>query len=917
MRGPSPLLRAAPGRVFAEPLRGLLLVAVFAMTAAATVSEPLYLQHAGNAAFDQARQNIQPSAAEGPDDIVRLVFPGTPSEPVIRKLLGGLARLPQLGPVELSAGSIARELDTSAVFESVVSTGGRQRHVRLFSVDHPEQRLRIAGRAPTTAGGVWLPVPVARALAATVGRPVTFSITAPDGKRDVTRSIRAPLAGTYDIDRATSTPLDPSGSTLWADRRGELPTESLARTNALLLVADPSTAVVLARATHDQLQWVAQRRLLAATTLAQADEAARGIAAFDARVQVLPASVTGPTPLRIQVHSGVPLLTAPAHDEVAATAGPVRSLAFATTALGLVALFGITALTVRRRRDELRHAAFLGMSPWTLAAHGAAECVLPLLVAASSVALVGAGVSSQLGTPYLNGLRVTAAVCGIALLLIGVTTAVAARVWSNPEVGATASVRGRAVVPSAIAAGLGAVVISLYGNHDASVSSWLTLLVPMVTLLAVGALAGYVVTGVAARGARRLEAGVPTSAPIGFAARLALRRLASGGLLVVLIVAGLTTSLGMLLFARVSTTATDRAVADRTAVAVGARTAVTIDGSSLLDPSAPPAVPGARGHDPRPPAGATLVWNTEIGTLDEIGPQQLLAVSPATFDPVASWGTGRQLAQARTDTAAFIRGPASTSRKTVPVLAVGLGGLLNGTSFSSQLGVETVTFRVVGHVALFPGLRFGLVTTSAALFPALHAYDPRLAPPKPLSATQYSGFTTAVWSRHDLDDVRRQLSGVEIMQVSTAAEIADSPLYRSARDAVEYRELLTLFLVVLGTAGVVLFVERTAASARVSELMLVVAGLRASGALTARLLEITGWIVAAAVGALASVGVLSNFSARLLEFAAADPPPLYVRVGGVDLLDVLLGAVVGAAALLATVAWTTRRRVALEALRGE
>jgi hypothetical protein len=184
-------------------------------------------------------------------------------------------------------------------------------------------------------------------------------------------------------------------------------------------------------------------------------------------------------------------------------------------------------------------------------------------------------------------------------------------------------------------------------------------------------------------------------------------------------------------------------------------------------------------------------------------------------------------------------------------------------------------------------------------------------------ATQYSGFTTAVWSRHDLDDVRRQLSGVEIMQVSTAAEIADSPLYRSARDAVEYRELLTLFLVVLGTAGVVLFVERTAASARVSELMLVVAGLRASGALTARLLEITGWIVAAAVGALASVGVLSNFSARLLEFAAADPPPLYVRVGGVDLLDVLLGAVVGAAALLATVAWTTRRRVALEALRGE
>jgi hypothetical protein len=99
--------------------------------------------------------------------------------------------------------------------------------------------------------------------------------------------------------------------------------------------------------------------------------------------------------------------------------------------------------------------------------------------------------------------------------------------------------------------------------------------------------------------------------------------------------------------------------------------------------------------------------------------------------------------------------------------------------------------------------------------------------------------------------------------------------------------------------------------------MLVVSGLRASGALTARLLEITGWIVAAAVGALASVGVLSNFSARLLEFAAADPPPLYVRVGGVDLLDVLLGAVVGAAALLATVAWTTRRRVALEALRGE
>jgi hypothetical protein len=240
-----------------------------------------------------------------------------------------------------------------------------------------------------------------------------------------------------------------------------------------------------------------------------------------------------------------------------------------------------------------------------------------------------------------------------------------------------------------------------------------------------------------------------------------------------------------------------------------------------------------------------------------------------------------------------------------------------GTSFASQIGTETVKFRVVGHVGLFPGLRFGLVTTSTALFPRLGQYDPRLAPPKPLSGTQYSGFGAAVWSRNDLHQLRHQLAGIQITSVSTAAAIEESPLYRSARDAVDYRELLTLFLVFLGAAGVILFVERTAATARVSELMLVASGLRLSGAVTARLLEIAGWIAAAVGAALASVLLLSNFASRLLEFAGADPPALYVQVTGNDLLVVGLSACVGILALLATIGWTTRRRVAVEALRGE
>ncbi|MGN6609212.1 MAG: hypothetical protein ACTHMS_19640 [Jatrophihabitans sp.] len=921
MRGPSPLLRAAPGRVFAEPLRGLLLLAVFGLTAAAGVSEPLYLQHAGNAAFDQARADIQPGVnADDPNDVVRVVFPDSPFAKVASGLLRDLDHLPHLDATELSAGSITRELDTSATYGSVVSVGKRQQRVRLFAVDRPAQRLRAEGPTASTPGGVWLPSSVATALKLRVGTPVTLSITlptAPGSPKSVTRSAQAPFAGAYAVDRHSASPVDPAGSVLWSDRHGQLPTDSLTGDNADLLVTDPATAVRLSAATQDQLQWVAQRRLLPHTTLGQATATVAAVKTFSDAVEVLPSAVSGPTPLRVMVLSGIAGLTGPAHDEVAATSGPMRSLALATAGLGLVALFGITALTVRRRRDELRHAAFLGISPFTLALHGAVECLVPMVVAATGAVLVGIAVSPQWGAAFTDGIRITAALCGGALALIAATTVVAAVVWSTPESVPSAARRGRAAVPAAIAAALGAVVISLYGDHGASVSSWLALLIPVVGLLAVGAIAGYVLVGAAQRASRCLPAGVPDSTRGRFAVRLALRRLAAGGLLVVLIVAGLTTAIGMLLFARTSTAATVRAVADRTAVSVGARTVVTIDGSALLDPTAPAARPSAQGHDPTPPSGSTLVWNTQVDTIDGVGSQQLVVISPRTFPAVASWGSGRELAAARAETATFVRGPGATARPIVPVLAIGLDHLRDGTTFASTVGFQPVIFTVVGHAALYPGLRFGLVTTSTSLFPRLGAYDPRLAPPHPLSATQYSGFGVSVWSRHGLGELRRQLGGIEIGSVSTAAQIEDSPVYRSARDAVDYRELLTACLVVLGAAGVILFVERTAASARVSELMLVVSGLRASGVLTARLLEIVGWVLAAVGAAVASVLVLSTFSSRLLEFGGGDPPPLYVHVSAHDLLSVALAACVGAAALLATISWTTRRRVALEAMRGE
>ena len=914
-RAASPLLRAAFVRVLGEPLHAVLLVAILGLMTAAALSEPLYLQHSGNSAFGALRTAIPPYSAPREDAVVRLISSRPPkAEP---KLLAGLDAVPNLGATDVSAGSVGYELDISATYDSEASAGARQLRTRTFAVDRPAERLQQVESVP--GRGVWLSVATARGLGVAPGDTITLTVSQEVAGKQVTRSTRVRCVGSYRTATGTTTPLDASGSTLWQDRHGQLPTDPRTQHEASLIVADPTTALAISRATGDPLQWVAQRRLSSGASLDQAAATAREVAAFSALVQSQPLSVDGPAALQDAVVSGIPELVTTAQAEVDSTSSPVRSLAISTSILGLICLLGITAMTARRRREEFRQAAFIGVRPRSLATYGMAETLAPLVIAVAAVLAIAAALGPSSGTAYRNGVRLSLELGVGALVLVGATTFVAALVWRRPELTRTASGRGRAIVSTAVSMSVGAVVVSAFGHHSVSTSGVLALIVPLLTLLSAGAVCGYVLSRGAALAARRL--GVPgQNSRRRMAARLALRRLATSGLVLVLFVAGLAAALGMVLFAVVSASATDRAVADRTAVAAGARTTAGISGSALLDPSAPSATrPKAQGHDPRTPAGSTVVWTSTIDTIVERGQRALLVFSPASFDGAALWGEGSELAQARSAARTLAAQPAGGTYAHVGVIAVGDPSFSVGDEFTSQLGENEVVLEVVGRADVFPGLRVGLVTTSAALFPRLGSHDPRLVPPGTLTGAEASGFTSTIWSRGSPQDVQRWVGPTTPLGTfATSDQIAGGPAFRAARDAAGYRTLLSLCLVALGLVGLVLFANRLAAASRVSDLMLARAGLRSSGSLLARTLEIAGWAIAGAGAAVVSLVVLNGFLTRLLEFAAADDrPALQVDLTGTDVALVIAAALGLTAVLLATMTFTARRRPALEALRGE
>ncbi len=152
-RGLAPLWRRAGVRIFQDKLRASLTFMVFVLIGGVAATEPLYLQFAGSDAVASLRQ--PPSAEQAAQAaVVRLAGGGDPQSARQRSYVEEIARIPHLGPLQVTAASIGYELNPVADFVPTASAGGVTRRVRLFGVPDPRTDLLITSSGAPS--GVWL-----------------------------------------------------------------------------------------------------------------------------------------------------------------------------------------------------------------------------------------------------------------------------------------------------------------------------------------------------------------------------------------------------------------------------------------------------------------------------------------------------------------------------------------------------------------------------------------------------------------------------------------------------------------------------------------------------------------------------------------------------------------------------------------
>jgi putative ABC transport system permease protein len=487
---------------------------------------------------------------------------------------------------------------------------------------------------------------------------------------------------------------------------------------------------------------------------------------------------------------------------------------------------------------------------------------------------------------------------------------------------------------------------SLLGH--ANDSGPLALLVPLLVVAATGALAGRAVLALVARatsGRRRRrtdQSGAAVAAPRWIRTPtlwLAARRVAVPGAERVLVVALLATGLGMLLYAVTAASAVRTTTEDRVAALSGAAAVGRIDGSFRLDPTArvapEPIDPGFTAplpadqlppvHSPRLPSGDTVVWRASGTVPGQAVNLPVLVVDPDTFGSAASWGTGPELARARSSVTQLGRaGDAVAGQleggdtgQPVPALLVGdTGALARATtstapplragdraSVASTGGTWTVPLQVLDVLPTFPGVdpnSLAMVVVPAdAFFGHLGAQDPRYAP-RPGHADQ-STFATEVWSTSTsrLESVLAQHE-VTAEQIRTDAAVRQRPDFVAALRSLGYLLALGAATAGLAVVGLGLFADRSAARARVDDLMLARVGMGRRRTRGAHLVELAGIVATAALAAALGVWLLARLGALGLDPQASVAPALRLRIGASGLSTLLLAAlaclVVGAVA---------------------
>ena len=946
----TPLWRAAAGRPFRAGSGGGLVAVAFALLAVAAASGPLVTATTGSAALRQVLGSAPDAAAAERLTRVAVVGGAAPSDPEQARVVEQLGRLPGAGAPVVSGGSLEPDLLPPGSLVPYLASSAGQEPARLYAVDDPAARLQQVGdAAPAGLPGpaVWVPQPLAASLRLTAGDPVRLGSLV-GGTAAPETVVDGHVAGVYAVGEDGRRPADPPGERFWQDPLRALPRDALqAFQRSRLAVVDVDTAPQVAEQLSDSVLWSASVSLDVPRGLEQADavvadlrEVERAVGFLGAGLELVQGANRQPS-----VVSDVPDLVEGAHLLADAARARTQTLQRGGLALGLAAVLGSALLLSARRRTELRLSAGLGRRARTTALQTLLE-TLPLAAVATVAggALAAAGVAlsgpdAPLGARAVEAGAVRAGLAlAVGLVLVTAVAGVAARQAARR----TGGEGHRVPVPwvGLLVAVAITTVIGLLGRPSGGLGA-LDLLVPVLVAAATGALGATLLRALVRRAGARasqqeLAGGAPLT-PRRATAVLAVRRLGGPGQERVLVVALISTGLGLALHVLAGTAAVDRAVDDKTALLAGAEVSAYPADTFLLDPTLPlqppPGIPPPPELEPprdlRVAPGDTVVWRQEARVDGTDALADLLVIDPATFAAGAAWGApGGALAPAREmlpllerEEAAAVRARADGQRGApVPVLVAGLDGYGPGDQLTLRQDEDDVPVRVVGAVAHFPGQEGDgdhalVVLPSDAYLPELPV-DPRTRPED--GAPRRSDVRVALWSSRSLGQVTADLERLDAGDVrfQTRERTATAPSFASWRLVRGYQLALAVAVALVAALALCLSAERSAARARPAAVILARAGLGRRGPVAALLLE-AAVLVAAGLGlAVAAVVVLRPLAGRLFDPAPWTAPPLapVLPAGAVAVTAAMaLAAWLAAAAVVVVV---SRSRRDEEVLRG-
>ncbi|XVU29069.1 FtsX-like permease family protein [Actinoplanes sp. CA-054009] len=462
----------------------LLITAAFLVLGAAGAAGPFFAEASENAAFQVGRDAVSPTARQTDAAVVRLSAPVGKASADHQQVVDALRRIPHLTAPDLTGGSIGAELVAPTFWGSTASLGGASERGRLFAVTSPADEL---DGTPHGQGGLWIPQPMASSLGAAAGDTITIKITV--GTAGRSRSATARVDGVYAVDAGGRLPAGPT----WTLRQGDTPPDTEYETlPSYLLIGDVATIERLAREVDDEIFWAVEAALVPGVTLAEAQRTATKVE--ELRRGYAGGLEFGPdSPRSMRFASGISQLTTDARATSAAVEQRTRPVEWAAIVVGLASVLAVALLSARRRDREIRHAVAVGIAPARIGGLWLLEHLLPALIGVALGWLVAWQLVARLGPPgrLVESFAPAATSSAVAVLAGVLAVAGVGAASASRRVRPAPPVTVRRKLPWTTMLVLIALTAAggLAGASDAS--GGVDLLVPLLVLVALGGVAGW------------------------------------------------------------------------------------------------------------------------------------------------------------------------------------------------------------------------------------------------------------------------------------------------------------------------------------------------------------------------------------------------------------------------------------------